>query len=60
MKVNYQETLDKAKDLGLISQDDKYVFCTVRPKDVRNMGVMKEVKIMNIKFGTKTECMKFG
>ena len=43
MKADYQTTLDKAKELGLITQDDKYVFCTVSPKDGKNMGIMQEV-----------------
>ncbi|MBE7075003.1 MAG: hypothetical protein E7376_03400 [Clostridiales bacterium] len=43
MKADYQATLQKAKELNLITQDDKYVFCTVRPKDGKYMGVMQEV-----------------
>ena len=43
MKINYQQTVDKAKEMNLITETDKYVFCTVRPKDGRNMGIMQEV-----------------
>lgn len=43
MKINYQETLNKAKELNLISEIDSYLFCTVRPKDGKNYGVYKEV-----------------
>ena len=43
MKINYQQTVDKAKEMNLITDTDKYVFCTVRPKDGRNMGMMQEV-----------------
>lgn len=33
MKINYQETINEAKELGLILQDDKYVLCSVRPRE---------------------------
>lgn len=38
-KVNYEETLNIAKEKGLILEGDKYCFCYIRPRDVFEKGV---------------------
>ena len=47
MKNNYQDTLNKAKEQGLIQEGDKYVFCTVRPKEGNRSGSFVEVIYYN-------------
>ena len=43
MKVNYQETLEKAKEAGFITPEDKYVFCSVAPKEGKRSGSFVEM-----------------
>ena len=43
MKADYQATIDKAKEMNLITENDKYVFCTVRPKEGRRSGSFVEI-----------------
>lgn len=43
MKINYQNTLNTAKDQALIQEGDKYVFCTIRPKEGKRSGSFVEI-----------------
>jgi len=45
MKIDYTQTIQKAKELGLLDINDKYVLCEIEPKEGRNMGVAQELFI---------------
>lgn len=42
MKIDYQITLDKAKAQSLIKEGDKFLFCTLNPKEVGRSGSFVE------------------